>query len=97
MLLFASAGTFILGYVGQASVVFYVTRKYHLRGSPKEPACPYCGYGLYYARDHVCPECGQPFLGTNIDMRLATWEDGVLKPKSPQETCDAGQEERESK
>jgi predicted RNA-binding Zn-ribbon protein involved in translation (DUF1610 family) len=93
LLLTASVVAFIAGHLGQVLVIW---RLQYPRGRPREPTCPYCGYGLYYARKHVCPECGQPFLGADVDMRLTKWEDGVLKPRDAKDGAVSGQSEERS-
>ncbi len=61
--------------------------QYYVRalGPPAEPKCPQCGYGLYYAEDHRCPECGRSFEIKELDMRLAQWDGRVLQPKKLQD------------
>lgn len=79
-LLLSSGTSFVSGYLGQMVVKRCFPRRFRRTGRAQEPVCPMCGYGLYYVKDHVCPDCGKPFLSAEIDMRLAHWEDGVLKP-----------------
>lgn len=88
----ASAGTFLAGYLGQVVARRWVPLEFPPSGRPREPLCPHCGYGLYHAQDHRCPECGESFLCAEFDMRLARWENGVLKPRSPQGTPESNQE-----
>jgi hypothetical protein len=84
-LAFFSVATFALGHLGHLGARRCFPRRFPCVGSPQEPYCPHCGYGLYYARDRACPDCGKPFRDTEVDMRLAKWEDGVLKPTPPQD------------
>lgn len=47
-----------------------------------EPACPACGYVLYYARNSRCPDCGRPFRVSELNMTLAAiGPKGILYPK----------------
>lgn len=50
-------------------------------GPPSEPKCPQCGYGLYYAKDQRCPECGRRFEPGETDLRLAEWDGTTLRPR----------------
>lgn len=49
---------------------------------PEEPACPACGYVLYFAEGQKCPECGREFRLDELDMRLARWDGRVITPHS---------------
>jgi hypothetical protein len=56
----------------------------HVEGL-REPTCPKCGYVLYYAQGHRCPECHRWFWTHEISMQKAEWKDGVLQPKDKRE------------
>ncbi len=50
---------------------------------PTDPACPQCGYVLYWARDRRCPECGRKFDLDKIDTTNAEVSaSGILVPRS---------------
>lgn len=50
------------------------------------PTCPACGYLLYYARDHRCPECGRRFQPEEFDCdNLIVGVDGILRPRRTEE------------
>ncbi len=75
-----------IGYAG----VRTARRRYPIRCTPRghwpapgEPCCPECGYGLYYSKNQICPECGQYFSLLKVDMRRAQWDGYVLKPWEP--------------
>jgi len=67
--------------IGGAATGVRIRRHGHRR--PGEPCCPHCGYILYYATEHRCPECGRGFSIAEIDMsRAIVDEHGRLRPKA---------------
>jgi hypothetical protein len=52
-------------------------------GPAGPPKCPACGYNLYFAERRRCPECGRTFEIKELDMRLASWDGDVLRPRQP--------------
>lgn len=54
------------------------------------PACPECGYLLYYAAGQRCPDCGRTFIVSEIDMTCAViGSDGVLRPREEHSEAEA--------
>ncbi len=47
-----------------------------------DPKCSNCGYILYHAAGGRCPECGQPFDISELNLERATIDkDGIIRPR----------------